>query len=88
MGCHIDCLSTDNLQNRRFFFSFFFRNGKRGTNPRWEKKKKSSNPRPTPLPKKSFVIALLSSCVTRIRASLALAFVRLKKQKNYTCSED
>ena len=87
MGCHIDCLSTDNLQNRRFFFSFFFAMVSAGQTRAGEKKK-SSNPRPTPLPKKSFVIALLSSCVTRIRASLALAFVRLKKQKNYTCSED
>ena len=86
MGCHIDCLSTDNLQNRRFFFSFFFAVVSAGQTR--AEKKKSSNPRPTPLPKKkSFVIALLSSCVTRIRASLALAFVRLKKQKNYTCSE-
>lgn len=81
MGCHIDCLSTDNLQNRRFFFSFFSAMVSAGQT-RAGKKKISSNPRPTPLPKKkSFVIALLSSCVTRIRASLALAFVRLKKTK-------
>lgn len=80
MGCHIDCLSTDNLQNRRFFFSFFFAMVSAGQTRAGEKKK-SSNPRPTPLPKKSFVIALLSSCVTRIRASLALTFVRLKKTK-------
>ena len=70
----------------RKFMRFFFRSGKRGTNPRWEKKILKPPPHP-PAKKKSFVIALLSSCVTRIRASLALAFVRLKKQKNYTCSE-
>lgn len=88
MGCHIDCLSTDNLQNRRFFFSFFSAMVSAGQTRAGKKKKISSNPRSTPLPKKkSFVIALLSSSVTRIRASLALAFVRLKKQKNYTCSE-
>ena len=59
MGCHIDCLSTDNLQNRRFFFSFFFRNGKRGTNPRWGKKKNPQTPAPPPCQKK--VLLLRSS---------------------------